>query len=71
MIGQLEAYGALKLFILRAVTERSRGEEEQGSEGSERGDRWRGGGGNCAYSASMEKSICLLVEIYSCISHVT
>lgn len=82
VIGQLEAYGALKLFILSSEGEewrrwrrrrRKEGEEEKESEGSKCGGKWRDGGKvNCVYSAAMEKSMlffCLLVEINSCVSH--
>lgn len=77
MVGQLEAYGALKLFILssggRGWRGREGGEEEEESEGSKCGERWRNSGRvNCVYSAAMEKSIlffCLLVKIYACVSH--
>lgn len=59
VVGQLEAYGALKLFVLsgegKGVEEE---EEEKESEGSECGERWREGGRvNCVYSAAMEKSM--------------
>lgn len=72
MVGQLEAYGALKLFILSSggrgveveVVEEGRregGEEEEESEGSKCGKRWRNGGRvNCVYSAATEKSIGFL-----------
>lgn len=71
MVGQLEAYGALKLFILsgegkewRMWRRRKGGEEERESEEGECGKRWRDGGKvNCVYSAAMEKSMlffCLL-----------
>lgn len=63
MVGQLEAYGALKLFILssgrvgsggveekkRKKRKRREGVEEK-SGGSECGERWRNGGRvNCVY----------------------
>ncbi len=50
MVGQLEAYGALKLFILSSAGKewrrrrRRRCEEEKESEGSECRERWRDGG---------------------------
>lgn len=63
MVGQLEAYGALKLFILSSgrvgsggVEEKKRRKKrresvEEKSGGSKRGKRWRNGGRvNCVYS---------------------
>lgn len=63
MVGQLEAYGALKLFILSSgrvgsggVEEKKRRKKrregvEEKSGGSEREERWRNGGRvNCVYS---------------------
>lgn len=61
MVGQLEAYGALKLFILSSGRVGSGGVEEkrkkrresveEKSGGSERGERWWNGGRvNCVYS---------------------
>lgn len=83
MVGQLEAYGALKLFILSSKgregegggerRKRKGGGEEKEREGSKCRKRWRiCGRVNCVYSAAMEKSIlffCLLVEICAHVSH--
>lgn len=82
VVGQLEAYGALKLFVL---SERGKGVEvvegwrevrkkkkkkRRVKEASAGRDGAVGGRVNCVYSAAMEKSMlfCLLVEMYSCIS---
>ena len=74
VVGQLEAYGALKLFVLSGEgkgveeeEEEEEGEEEKESEGNECGARWREGGRvNCVYSAAVEKSMLFFcLEIYS------
>lgn len=78
MVGQLEAYGALKLFILSSGRVGSGGVEEkrkkrrkkrresveEKSEGSERGERWWNGGRvNCVYSKNQYSFIFFCLQL--------